>query len=430
MSSRLRNLWVRLPLHRCLVLAGITLIACGRETDPTAPPAAPPPASPPPASPPPLGPPVGVAVSPSGLSLIVGGVERLTARAYDAADRTTISSFEWASADPAIATVDKSDGRVTAISTGTTTVTATVGALSATAPVSVIDIAGPIAFTRVTSSSAGSLTFDVLAFSLPDRAPRSLPRPGQFPSIGAPAWSPDGRLLAVEVVDTGFVLPGGEDGIDWTSDLYVLNAAAPATSSWRAMTANGRSRSPSWSPDGSRIVYVGPSTHANSNYIYVVDAGGGDPVRLTPTEGSYGTPRWSPDGTRVAFSDGRVGSSDVFIVRADGSELTNLTRNPAYDADPSWSPDGKRLAFVSDRDGIYRRVVFVVDADGGNLTRLTNDLFGGNSLSSGPVWSPDGRQIIFALTGGIYVMNADGSSPVRLTTPPADSWDYAPAWKR
>jgi len=387
-----------------------------------------------------VGPPVGLSVSPSGLSLLVGGVERLTARAYDSAGRTTNSSFEWFSADPAIATVGESDGRVTAISAGSTTVTAAVGALRATATVSVIDIVSAIAFTRMTD--VGSLTFDVLAFSLTDQALRSLPRPAQFASIAAPAWSPDGTLLAVEVVHTAFVLPGGEDGIDYTSDLYVLRAAAPADAPWRALTANGRSRSPNWSPDGARIAYVGPSMLANGNHIYVVDAGGGEPVRLTRTEGFYNRPRWSPDGTRLAFSafsDGPpVGNEEVFIVNADGSGLTNVTRSSAFDADPSWSPDGARLAFVSDRDnpdGKYRRAVFVVDVDGSNLRRLTNNLPGEWSWSSGPVWSPDGQRIIFSRgapdnQSGIYVMNADGSALVRVTTPPPNSYDHAPAWKR
>ncbi len=425
-SSPLRRACDRLPMPGSMLLAAITLIACGGETEPTATR---------------VGRPVGLSISPSGLSLVVGGVERLTALAYDAAGRTTSASFEWSSADPAVASVGKTDGSVTAIAAGSTTMTAAAGTLRATATVSVITMAGAIAFTRMTLSAGGTMegggwTSEVL--SVPNRAIGSLPRTGQFASIAAPAWSPDGTLLAVEVIQATFVVPT-EGGMDYASDLYVLRVAAPAESPWRALTANGRSRSASWSPDGARIAYVGPSMPANNNHIYVVDAVGGEPVRLTRTEGSYGGPRWSPDGTRLVFSDGGVGNGDVFIVNADGTGLTNVTRSSAYDADPSWSPDGARLAFVSDRDktdATYRRDVFVVDIDGSNLRRLTRDLSGGWSWSSGPAWSPDGRQIIFSLTatrenpGGIYVMNTDGSSLVRLTTPPPNSWDGAPAWRR
>jgi len=80
-------------------------------------------------------PPVAVVISPSALSLRAGGVDRLTAYAYDARGKPTGESFEWSSADPAVATVGTTDGIVTAVSIGTTTVTAAVGALRGTATV-------------------------------------------------------------------------------------------------------------------------------------------------------------------------------------------------------------------------------------------------------------------------------------------------------
>ena len=84
----------------------------------------------------PTDPPVAVVITPSGLTLIAGVVERLTARAYDSTGRTMSVSFDWSSADPAIASVRR-DGTVTAASTGSTTVTAAIGALRATVTVSV-----------------------------------------------------------------------------------------------------------------------------------------------------------------------------------------------------------------------------------------------------------------------------------------------------
>jgi Tol biopolymer transport system component len=372
------------------------------------------------------------------LNLVVGYVERLSARAYDSSGRQINATPVWSSADPAIASVRQSDGAVTAISAGTTAVTAAVGVLRATVTVSVIEIAGTIAFTRMTCGNPCSITSDALLYSIADRTLQSLARPGQFPSIAAPAWSPDGTQLAVEVIHSDVVLPN-EEGLDYSSDLYVLRAAAPTDSEWRALTANGRSRSPSWSPEGTRIAYVGPATVAGQNQIYVINAGGGEPVRLTQAEGWYSTPRWSPDGTRLTFSYwAAAGNSDVFIVNADGSGLTNVTQNAAYDGEPNWSPDGTRLAFVSDRNradnNTYRSDVFVVDVNGGNVRSLTATWFG-RTYASGPVWSPDGRALAFALAtegspASIYVMTADGSSPVRLTTPPPRSWDVAPAWRR
>ena len=86
-------------------------------------------------------PPVAVSISHSALSLIAGSVERLVAHATDSTGRTANVSFEWSSGDPAVATVGKTDGIVTAISLGATTVTVAVGALRATATVAVIAMA-------------------------------------------------------------------------------------------------------------------------------------------------------------------------------------------------------------------------------------------------------------------------------------------------
>jgi TolB protein len=199
----------------------------------------------------------------------------------------------------------------------------------------------------------------------------------------------------------------------------------------RALTKDGLSRSPSWSPDGSRIAYVHGASPSRTKNIYVVAASGGDPTRLTQTAGDFSTPRWSPDWSRLAFTDCAVGNCDIFIVNADGSGSTNLTRSSTFDFDPSWSPDGARLAFSSYRD--ESQDIFVVDADGRNLRRLAKNVFGG--WSSSPIWSPDGRHIAFAVNGalenrsGIYVVAAEGSTPAQITRA-APNWDVPSAWRR
>ena len=374
-------------------------------------------------------PPVSISITSSALILIPGGVERLVARAFDAAGRATSVTFEWSSADPAVATVGRNDGIVTAIAVGATKVTTAIGALRATATVSVIAMGSSYAFTRFTEDTAGNWNRDVLSFSAEDGTTRALPHSSTFPFISSPAWSSDGALLAVEVIQKFFAGNDTEDGGDYNSDLYILGADAPADAPWRRLTTNGLSKAPSWSPDGKRIAYLQqPTLFANSD-IYVVDAAGGGAVRLTRTSGLYSGPRWSPDGTRIAFTDLGVGNGEIFIINADGSGLTNVTRNSAYDRDPSWSPDGARLAFISSRESatsLFRIDVFVANADGTNAKRLTSL----PEYCDSPAWSPDGRYIMFSSGASLYVMNADGSSLVRLTTPPGNSVDRGPAWRR
>lgn len=129
--------------------------------------------------------------------------------------------------------------------------------------------------------------------------------------------------------------------------------------------------------------------------------------------------------TRVAFASDRDGDSEIFVINADGSNLTQLTNNTADDDKPSWSKDGRRIAFESNVDGDYE--IFVMDADGSNLTQLTNNNFD----DYGPSFSPDGSQIAYhsTQTGNIdiYVMNADGSSAERITSN-VTAIDRSPSW--
>ena len=80
------------------------------------------------------------------------------------------------------------------------------------------------------------------------------------------------------------------------------------------------------------------------------------------------------------------GNYEIFVMDADGSNQTRLTDDPARDADPSWSPDGTRIAFASSRDRNWNYEIYVMDADGSNQTRLTDS----PARDSKPFWGPAG----------------------------------------
>ena len=128
---------------------------------------------------------------------------------------------------------------------------------------------------------------------------------------------------------------------------------------------------------------------------------------------------------QIAFSSDRDGNWEIYVMDADGKNQRRLTNNRHDDWFPSWSPDGERIAFVSDRDG--NKDIYVMDADGKNERRLTRN----PSPDTNPSWSPDGKRIVFVShrdgNKEIYVMNADGARQVRRRTKDGRD-DTDPAW--
>ena len=94
---------------------------------------------------------------------------------------------------------------------------------------------------------------------------------------------------------------------------------------------------------------------------------------------------------------------------ADGENEINLTKHKWADVRASWSPDGSKIAFVSDRNNKANHI-YVMDSDGQNLIRLTND-----AVSRGPAWSPDGKKIVYVRgRGGIQLWVMDADDGVRI----------------
>ena len=249
--------------------------------------------------------------------------------------------------------------------------------------------------------------------------PRSLTSRGSSARDADPAFGPHGDQVA---------FASSRDG---TSKIYVLD---PAGGDARPVSdgAEGGDSEPAWSPDERQIVFV----RGARRDLYAVDASGGAPARLLlagaddEPQGA-GAPSWSPDGKTIVFAGARGESlgMSLWLVDADGSGLRRLTHAPrperwTRDVHPSWSPDGKRIAFASNRHASSEVAaedldIYVVTVADGSLVRLTRD----PAVADDPCWSPDGRRVFFTSTRDaptpysheLYVMPAAGGEQRRLT---------------
>jgi PKD repeat protein len=120
-----------------------------------------------------------------------------------------------------------------------------------------------------------------------------------------------------------------------------------------------------------------------------------------------------------------VSGGEIFVQSVTGVPSFNLTNHPANDLEPAWSADGAKIAFVSDRNGAFE--LYVMNADGSNVVRLSS----GVGMAWNPTWSPDSTRLAFTCyvdgsTADICTIGVDGSGFAQLTNESGN--DYDPAW--
>lgn len=202
--------------------------------------------------------------------------------------------------------------------------------------------------------------------------------------------------------------------------IYLMQVdAAGAGATPVRLTADAEAENyPSWSPDGTRLVYL---RDYNGSAIYTINADGSGETRLSPTPGMDASPSWSADGTQIVYARlyeapaaGMPPMTDIRVMNADGSGDHAILADTVFSVEPRWSVNNQ-IVFMSLMGGSDLQV-YVMNSDGGNLQQLTS-----SSNNGDPVWSPDGTRISFGSDregGGklnIFLMNSDGSGLQQLT---------------
>ena len=241
--------------------------------------------------------------------------------------------------------------------------------------------------------------------------------------VGNPArWSPDGRHISVVADDAddhlfvGLVDPDGSHYVQFDNPDPTLELGCFA-----------------WSPDGLRLACEAfDGTDESRNGIYTVSSSdGGDLVRLTTApDGVHDIPTdYSPDGEQIVFTRQRLADESdttLMIMNVDGSGARALSDRRLGAG--RWSPDGKTILSDLGEEG---EELLLVPVDGGEIRPIEIISDNLNSAFFGS-WSPDGEWIVFSGRASksvdLYIVRADGTNLTQVTNTPIGQWEDGADW--
>jgi Tol biopolymer transport system component len=202
----------------------------------------------------------------------------------------------------------------------------------------------------------------------------------------------------------------------------------------RSATSEGDAQ---WAPDGTSIFFIRYLNEEPWSALYVMRADGSGKRKVSGAfEGSIQHPEWSPDGTMIAYTDLDISNPDaaapypaaIHVIDVAASTDVALTTMDSISAVPDWSPDSSQILFISARDG--DEDIWVMDSDGTDPVKLLDSPV----HEFDPAWSPDGTKIAFSQPAGpgsqanrvLHVMDADGSNVEAVADGSRD--DQFPLW--
>ena len=170
-------------------------------------------------------------------------------------------------------------------------------------------------------------------------------------------------------------------------------------------------------PPGLKGELVFQSDREGPTRLFILNLGTGAVRRVgTPGDWADEEPKWSNDGHRIAFSStrGQKGNFDIYVMNADGSNLLRLTDHPSNEQGPVWAADGQSLFFTGERDG--RGEIYRVWLANKKVERITS----GFNRAIMPATSPDGRYLAYAaqtiMHFQVHVLDFTNGKTTQLTS--------------
>jgi TolB protein len=230
------------------------------------------------------------------------------------------------------------------------------------------------------------------------------PRP-----IMSPAWSADGKWIAY---------------VSFENRLAAVYVQDLASGQRRLVSARaGVNGAPAFSPDGRQLALTLSGSSGNLD-IWLLNLANQQLTRLTDDPAVDTEPTWSPDGQSIYFTSDRAGGPQVYKIAVHNpSRIQRITFDSSYDARPQVSPDGKHLAFVTLDGGNYR--IAVQDLTSGSVTTLSHGHLD-QSPSFAPNGATIMYAAQDGNVDALHTVSVDGLVSQRLNSDQGDVRD--PAW--